>query len=230
MSFILANQNMLSGCLKKRTSLTLVLSIHLLPMTAEISNKHDADCAFLLKYYKIYCPTDGRHFCLAICTWPDILFHASLLARQLHAPTERHFIVAKPTVRYLSGTANKRTFIHTAVDASHHELLVVTLTRQDAGRQHAQALEISESKQHSSIPGIHENSLSVLVLQRSSLQHWFLVRNRLFESQSLFWNSQKIIPILQNQTCFLLKYSLTVLQQSIWVSIYKPFSGQAHWN
>lgn len=44
---------------------------------------------------------------LAICTRPDISFAVSVLSRQLHDPCNRHLVLAKRVVRYISGTIHR---------------------------------------------------------------------------------------------------------------------------
>ena len=43
---------------------------------------------------------------LAVCTRPDLSFAIGALARQMHAPTMRHFRMLKRVLRYIAGTRN----------------------------------------------------------------------------------------------------------------------------
>lgn len=58
------------------------------------------------KEHTMYRAIVGGLMYLAVSTRPDLAFSVSTLARQMHAPTDRHMRNAKRTLRYINGTAD----------------------------------------------------------------------------------------------------------------------------
>ena len=56
------------------------------------------------KEHQTYRSIVGGHLYLAVCTRPDTSFSIGALARQMHAPTARHFRLLKRCLRYIAGT------------------------------------------------------------------------------------------------------------------------------
>lgn len=81
-----------------------------LPVSCDIQPIHDDELPLNLEDHKRYRSLIGVISYLAICTRPDISFAISVLARQLHAPAQRHLLLAKRVVRYIAGTADKTIF------------------------------------------------------------------------------------------------------------------------
>lgn len=77
------------------------------PPNANISSQHGYDRGIIALDYKGYRFSVGGHFYLAIQTEPDISFSVSMLPRQLHAPTERHLLLARRVTRCLSAIKKK---------------------------------------------------------------------------------------------------------------------------
>ena len=82
----------------------------LLPTATDLTSTHDGDIKLSTNDHKRYRSLIGGLSYLAICTRPDISFAVSVLSRQLHAPSERHLILAKRVVRYVAGTVDMRIF------------------------------------------------------------------------------------------------------------------------
>eukprot|EP00171_Calliarthron_tuberculosum_P022518 IDg22518t1 len=70
---------------------------------------------------------------LAVSTRPDLAFSVSMLAMQMHAPTDRHLRNAKRTLRYISGTTDLGILY--ATRASLTRLSSLPLTRTGAEMQ-----------------------------------------------------------------------------------------------
>lgn len=87
-----------------------------IPIKCDLTPLHDGDVPLTKIQHNLYRSVIGSLSYLAICTRPDISFKISSLSRQLHAPSERHLILAKRVVRYVSGTANKSIlFPHSSI-------------------------------------------------------------------------------------------------------------------
>lgn len=69
--------------------------------TADFSALHDSAITLIASDHSRYRSIVGGVMYAAVCTRPDIAFGASVLARQMHAPTGRHLVLAKRLVGYL---------------------------------------------------------------------------------------------------------------------------------
>lgn len=76
-----------------------------LPTNADLLPASPHERLLCAKDHATYRAVVGGLLYVAVCTRPDLSFAIGVLARQLHAPTERHFKLLKRTLRYLKGTS-----------------------------------------------------------------------------------------------------------------------------
>lgn len=73
--------------------------------SADFTSRNDSDESISADENASYRSLIGGVIYAAICTSPDISFAAGVLARQVHKPCHRHYVLTKRLVRYLTGTS-----------------------------------------------------------------------------------------------------------------------------
>lgn len=81
-----------------------------LPAEGDFSPAHLHENSLSTSEHRNYRTVIGELLYLAVSTRPDISFSVSVLARQVHNPTARHFLQVKRILRYLSGTRDQVLF------------------------------------------------------------------------------------------------------------------------
>lgn len=79
-----------------------------LPFTVDISAAHGGDIVLKAQLHNRFRSIIGALLYAAVCNRTDISFETSVLARYMHALTERHYNYAKRILRYLLGTIHYR--------------------------------------------------------------------------------------------------------------------------
>ena len=80
------------------------------PANADITTAHEGDSPLSPFHHSRYRSLVGGLLYAAVCTRPDLLFPVGILARNVHAPSDRHYSLAKRVVRYILGTLDHALF------------------------------------------------------------------------------------------------------------------------
>ena len=80
------------------------------PTNADITIAHERDSPLSTFHNSRYRSLVGGLLYAAVCTRPDLSFPVGILAQNVHAPTERHYSLAKRVVRYILGTLDHALF------------------------------------------------------------------------------------------------------------------------
>lgn len=81
-----------------------------LPVNCDIRQAQQGEVHLQRKEHMEYRQLVGELLYLSVCTRPDISFAVGALARSLHAPTQRHSVLAKRVLRYVSGNSTLGIF------------------------------------------------------------------------------------------------------------------------
>lgn len=81
-----------------------------LPSKCDLTSMHKGDVKLKTEHHTWYLSFVGALFYLSICSRPDFFYALSVLVRQLHAPRQRHLLLAKRVARYVAETANRKIF------------------------------------------------------------------------------------------------------------------------